>query len=235
MNRHVRPDSGSLAKPAAVQGFDVMDHGDLIVVKLGGSLAGAPELAAWLEVLGRAGGRAVVVPGGGPFADQVRAAQERWRFDDATAHHLAILAMELFGRMLAALQPGLMLAESRPDIERVLQEGGVPVWMPARMTLGRREIAESWEVTSDSLAAWLAGALGAGRLLLVKSAAPPAGDVPAGELVRRGLLDPAFPGFLAHSRAQARCLGPGDVRGLASALEGGALPGCGIARDADTP
>ena len=29
-------------------------------------------------------------------------------------------------------------------------------------------LPETWELTSDSLAAWLAGALGAGRLVLVK-------------------------------------------------------------------
>ena len=39
------------------------------VVKLGGSLSGAPELKAWLAALAGAAGRVVLVPGGGPFAD----------------------------------------------------------------------------------------------------------------------------------------------------------------------
>lgn len=192
-----------------------------MVVKLGGSLAGSAELKAWLEVLNSAGGgRAVIVPGGGPFADQVRAAQQDLGFDDVTAHHLAILAMEQFGRVLAALWPGLVLADSRQDIEQALAGGKVPVWLPVPMTLGRPEIAESWDVASDSLAAWLAGAIGARRLVLVKAAAPPTGPVAAGDLVRQGLVDPAFPGFLAASGAEAWCLGPGQQDCLKLVLQG---------------
>lgn len=79
------------------------------VVKLGGSLAASDRLPDWLRSLA---GRSdlVLVPGGGPFADQVRAMQARWGFDDATAHHLALLAMEQFGRMLCALLAGLASA-----------------------------------------------------------------------------------------------------------------------------
>ena len=54
------------------------------VVKLGGSLADwdrLPHCLACLVPLGL-----VIVPGGGPFADQVRTAYSRWRFDQATAH-----------------------------------------------------------------------------------------------------------------------------------------------------
>lgn len=200
-----------------------------VVVKLGGSLAGSAELKAWLDVLNRAGGgRAVVVPGGGPFADQVRRAQQDLGFDDATAHHLAILAMEQFGRVLAALSPGLVLADGRRAIEHALEGGKVPVWLPVPMTLGRPEIAESWDVTSDSLAAWLAGALGARRLVLVKAVAPPTAPVAAGDLALQGLVDPAFPGFLAASGAEAWCLGPGQGNYLELALKGDGAPGGSI-------
>jgi dihydroneopterin aldolase len=145
----------------------------ILVVKLGGSLAGAPVLADWLKVLAQAGGRSVIVPGGGPFADQVRNLQRELGFDDATAHHLALLAMEQFGRILAALQPGLAPASNREEIDKALDSGQVPVWMPTEMTLDRPEIPESWQVTSDSLAAWLAGALNADRLVLVGRSPPP--------------------------------------------------------------
>lgn len=196
-----------------------------MVVKLGGSLAGSTELKAWLEVLNHAGrGRAVIVPGGGPFADQVRRAQRDLGFDDVTAHHLAILAMEQFGRVLAALSPGLILADSRRAIEQALAGGEVALWLPVPMTLGRPEIAASWDVTSDSLAAWLAGAIGVRRLVLVKAAAPPETPVAAGELVRRGLVDPAFPGFLAASGAEACCLGPSQSDWLRIALQGDGVP-----------
>ena len=74
------------------------------VVKLGGSLARSEALRGWLAVLARAGrGRAVVVPGGGRYADAVRAEQQRWGFDDSTAHSMALLAMDQYGHQLAAI------------------------------------------------------------------------------------------------------------------------------------
>lgn len=190
----------------------------IVVVKLGGSLANNPRLPLWLRTLGAGGGRAVIVPGGGPFADQVRELQQKLCFDDATAHHLAILAMEQFGRILAALQPGLVPAINRDEIGSVLRSDQVPVWMPAAMTIGNREIAESWDITSDSLAAWLAGDLSARDLVLVKSAVPPTGAMSAAVLAEQGLVDPAFPEFLKRSRAKWHCLGPNGEAELAAIL-----------------
>ena len=144
--------------------------------------------------------------------------QQRWRFDDPTAHHLALLAMEQFGRMLAGLRPGLASADSRAAIRRALRDGRVPVWMPTAMVLGRPEIAESWEVTSDSLALWLAGEIGARRVILVKSAPAPSGPLTALDLARRGLVDPAFPAFLEKSRCEAFYTGPEQGETYAQAV-----------------
>ena len=96
------------------------------------------------------------------------------------------------------------------------------------MTLGRPEIPESWSVTSDSLAAWLAGTLGAGALVLVKSADPPPGPLAAADLARRGLVDLAFPGFLAKAGCAAWYLGPAEAGRFAKALGAGAPLGVPI-------
>jgi aspartokinase-like uncharacterized kinase len=188
------------------------------VVKLGGSLAESDHLTSWLDHLAAIPGCLVIVPGGGPFADQVRKAQARWGFDEATAHHLAILAMEQFGRMLCGLQPALRAASSHAAMDEAWQAGRVPLWLPSAMTVGRLEIPESWTVTSDSLAAWLAGTLGAGALVLVKSAEPPPGPLTAADLARRGLVDPAFPEFLTEAGCPAWYLGPGEAGRFAKAL-----------------
>src|SRR6201999_873925 len=158
-----------------------MSMPDITVVKLGGSHAGSAHLDAWLDALAACGGRAVIVPGGGPFADAVRAAQGSMGFDDAAAHHMALLAMEQFGLALASKRPGLGVVASRDDIGTALRVGKVPVWGPTAMALAAKEIPASWDVASDSLAAWLAGRIGATRLLLVKHGAPSA-PVPAAEL-----------------------------------------------------
>jgi aspartokinase-like uncharacterized kinase len=175
-------------------------------------------------VLGNAGGAAVIVPGGGPFADQVRAAQRQWRFDDAAAHHMALLAMEQYGRMLAALHPGLRPADTRAAIARVRRAGAAAVWMPTRMVLGEPRIAASWDVTSDSLAAWLAGRLKADRLVLVKSVALDGGPVAASALARRGIVDAAFPVYAARCTGETWCVDDTRPADMARAFRTGQGP-----------
>jgi 5-(aminomethyl)-3-furanmethanol phosphate kinase len=167
------------------------------------------------------------VPGGGPFADQVRALQKRRRFDDAAAHHMALLAMEQYGRMLAALQPRLKPAGSHAEILRARRAGQAAVWMPTRMVLADPAIAASWDITSDSLAAWLAAKLGAARLVLVKSVAVTNGAT-AADLARRSIVDPAFPAYLSRSGAEARCIDDAGYREMATALKSLRGPGTQI-------
>ncbi|MDZ4142429.1 MAG: uridylate kinase [Methylotenera sp.] len=140
------------------------------VIKLGGSLLGAPELSCWLELAVKFGdGRVVIVPGGGLFADSVREAQKMSNVSDAVAHQLALLAMDQYGLMLAGMNPALATASSELEIsERGWQHRGI-VWLPSKMVLADDSIEKNWEVTSDSLSAWLANRLGAEQLILVKS------------------------------------------------------------------
>jgi dihydroneopterin aldolase len=204
-----------------------MSKSHIIVVKLGGSHAGTDHLGEWLEALAACGGSAVIVPGGGVFADAVREAQVGMRFDDGAAHAMALLAMEQFGLALASGRPGLRIAASDEAIAAALREGQVPVWAPSAMVLAAKDIPASWDVTSDSLAAWLAGRVGATRLLLVKHGAP-SQPVLADELAARGVVDPAFPRFLAASGAQAFIAGPEAHAAAAAAIRSGGAPGACI-------
>lgn len=190
----------------------------MLVVKLGGSLLDGDALPRWLEVLGaEGGGRAVVVPGGGPFADVVREAQRNWHFSDAVAHRMALRSMEQFGALLCGLNPALQPAQSAEAIETRLAAGGVPVWLPGAMLgAGLPEVPENWDITSDSLAAWLAARLHASHLVLIKAAAPPPGDLQ--RLAQAGYVDAAFPAFAGACGAQLRLLGPGCETGLRDLL-----------------
>jgi 5-(aminomethyl)-3-furanmethanol phosphate kinase len=181
------------------------------VVKLGGSLADDPLLKDWLATLAECGsGRMVIVPGGGPFADQVREAQRRWRFGEATAHRMAILAMDQYGQMLAGIRPELTLAASIEAISAALAANRVAIWLPARMTLEDGTIEASWDVTSDSLAAWLAKEIGATRLVLVKSRVAPDLVADLDRLVQHGIVDKAFPAFARAARITVSLVGKAD-------------------------
>ena len=127
-----------------------------LVVKVGGGLlrdqgleglrracAEATEIAASRPVL--------VVPGGGPFADAVRAVDEQVGLDDATAHALALQAMDQLGVLLRPLLPA---AELLDDLVTPRALGLLQV---APAFAGRPDVPESWTVTSDSLAVLAAG------------------------------------------------------------------------------
>ena len=169
-----------------------------IVVKLGGSLAGDPSLAHWLHELTHGGStRFVAVPGGGPFADAVRAAQERWGFSDEVAHVMAIGAMDQFGRMLCGIEAGSIPCSTLREIEDARARGCLPIWLPGYLMTGEQRLPRNWDVTSDTIAAWLADALGAARLLLVKSCEPPVDPGDAAALAAAGVVDSALPVFLS--------------------------------------
>lgn len=149
----------------------------------------------------------VIVPGGGPFADAVRMAQKRLKFSNSMAHRMALLAMEQYGLAMAGMVKRLQPTRTKQSIAACLRAGRTPIWMPTAMALGQRDISESWDVTSDSLALWLAQRLGARGLLLVKAARLPTAPCSAAKLSRKGIIDPAFPKMLAKHGLPCWCIG----------------------------
>jgi len=185
------------------------------VVKLGGSLLGSPELPRWLETLVRiSDGQVVIVPGGGLFADAVREAQLLTHVSDADAHRLALLAMDQFGLLLAAMNANLVTARSELEIaERGWQHRAI-VWLPSQMVLADESIPKNWQVTSDSLSAWFAHKIGAKHLVLVKSkvltAYPKSSATALQTLVTDELIDHAFADFYAEDNFQTWVVNKAD-------------------------
>jgi len=196
-----------------------------LVAKLGGSLANTPLLTSWLEALDCYSGPLVIVPGGGGFADAARVMQRKMRFDDDAAHHIALLAMEQYGLALASLWPRLTLAATPAAIGRAFRTGRVACWAPTQMALAAA-LPKSWDVTSDTLAAWLAAFLRAEQLLIVKSApVDPAADMSLTELAGAGLVDRLFPHFAAASGADIFIAGPGALPDAPTRFLRGQVPG----------
>lgn len=181
-------------------------------------MAGGSHLRSWLAALVEHGpGRVALVPGGGPFADAVRASQQVWDFPDRSAHRMALLGMRQFGLMLCGMEPKLHEASGAAAVKKTLQEGGVPVWLPEEAELDAAGVPASWDITSDSLAAWLAGELGAAELLLVKSCRVAEGTS-VGQWVREGVVDPAFGDYLRRAGCPARLVHAADSMRLTELL-----------------
>ena len=142
-----------------------------VVIKVGGALLAHPvHIDAVLAVLDEAAGasRLLIVPGGGPFADAVRDVDRRFALPDDAAHWMAILAMDQYTHLLASRLSGATLAWNPTDIAAALERRRLPVLAPSRWLRDADPLPHSWDVTSDSIAAWVAGAVGATRLVLVK-------------------------------------------------------------------
>ncbi len=163
----------------------------MIVIKLGGSLATANTLLDCLNRLEqRYQGRAVViVPGGGVFADQVRIAQQHWQFNDECAHAMAVLAMQQMAWLVKGLKADFELVQSVSAIQQSLSK--IMIWSPDLDELNNAGIPATWDISSDSLAAWLAKRLLADELILVKSAAIDS-KLSLAQFADCGIIDKAF-------------------------------------------
>lgn len=143
---------------------------DTTVVKVGGSLQSYPAklrcLCDKLSELSRKH-RLIVVPGGGEFADAVRKLDRRFGFSPAAAHRMAVLGMDQYGLMLADLLEGSCTVDRFERLLETLDSGELPVFLPSNFMFTEDPLENCWDVTSDSIAVYVAGRLQANRAVLI--------------------------------------------------------------------
>ncbi|MGD0961380.1 MAG: uridylate kinase [Methylomonas sp.] len=176
------------------------------IIKLGGSLLASDALPACLQRVAELSGRSLLTPGGGVFAEQVRMAQRAYAFDDVCAHRLAILAMQQMALVILALRPTFSRWAA---LDGACDWPGAAVWLPQPDELDKAGIPASWDITSDSLAAWLALQVAADELILVKSARIDP-ELSLAALQRRGIVDAAFHRFADGLACPVRIINKDD-------------------------
>jgi aspartokinase-like uncharacterized kinase len=151
-----------------------------VVLKVGGALVrdlDAFDRAATELGRLRRDARILLVPGGGPFADAVRDVDRLLQLGDDTAHWMAILAMDQYAHVLGARIPRAVVVEDPADLDTACNAGCIPVLAPYRWLRRADPLPHSWQVTSDSIAAWIAIALRATYFVLLKPVSAPLRDV----------------------------------------------------------
>jgi aspartokinase-like uncharacterized kinase len=167
------------------------------VVKVGGSLFDWPDLptalTAWLTQ--QTPGKNYLLAGGGPWVEALRQAAKTHSLSDAFCHEAAIGLMSTSAAVLREL-----LAEHAPEAEVLDARGwlaNTPIALP-----------NSWDVTSDSIAAAIAQSLSATELVLLKSVGL-ARDQSLEEAAKSGCVDPYFP--IAAARLSVRIINLRDL------------------------
>jgi aspartokinase-like uncharacterized kinase len=165
----------------------------MIVLKIGGSLFDSGR--ELLKQVAKGERDVLVVPGGGAFADKVRDVYGTRTLSDDAAHWMALLAMDQYGYFLSD-GTGIPLADT-------INGKGTRIALAYEILRKDDALPHSWDVTSDTIAAWMAVKTGA-RLIKATDVDGIFRDgqlltsVCASELQTRGetCVDRALPGFL---------------------------------------
>lgn len=197
----------------------------LIVLKIGGSLFDSSK--ALLRRVAAEGLDVLVVPGGGAFADVVRDVYGKCDLSDDAAHWMALLAMDQYGYYLSD-GTGVPLSG---------KIGGKGTRIALAYEILRKDDAlpHSWDVTSDTIAAWMAwksgaklikatdvdGVLRDGQLLTSVSAS-------ALLSMEETCVDKAMPGFLIEHGMDAFVVNGTRIPRVLSAIRGGKTTGTAI-------
>jgi 5-(aminomethyl)-3-furanmethanol phosphate kinase len=141
-----------------------------VVVKVGGSLALYPEkLRALCTNLTKVSykHKLIIVPGGGEFADVVRSVDTRFSLSCGVSHKMAILGMDQYGLLLSDLMPNSVVVSTLEKIEYSFKVGKLPIFLPSNLLLTDDPLENSWNVTSDAIALYIAKKLETNQVLLI--------------------------------------------------------------------
>jgi len=140
------------------------------VVKVGGSLSLYPEklrtLCLKISEISKEQ-KLIVVPGGGEFADVVRCLDKSFHLSCSTSHGMAILGMDQYGMLLSDLMPGSITTHKLEEINNYFYLNKLPIFLPSHLLLREDSLENSWAVTSDSIAVYIASKLQVTKVLLV--------------------------------------------------------------------
>ena len=139
-------------------------------MKVGGSLALNPQklriLCRKLSDISKKQ-KLIIIPGGGEFADTVRTLDKRFNLSEQSSHQMAILAMDQYGHLLANLIGNSCLVDKLENVKTVLDSGKLPIFLSSSYFACADPLPNSWDITSDSIAAHIAGQLGACKIVLI--------------------------------------------------------------------
>ena len=133
------------------------------VVKIGGSLFPdyAIELAKQLKNTD-----SLIILGGGEFANLIRQYDSSQSFSAEVTHYTAIDCMDIISKLVCDKVESAKLAFSIDEINEISDEGFTPIFVVSDFLKKEDPFECSWDVTSDSIAAYVAHILNANLFIV---------------------------------------------------------------------
>lgn len=104
--------------------------------------------------------------GGGEFANLIRKYDERLNFSDEAAHWTAIDCMDIVAKLACDKVDSAEIAADLDEAQKLSESGITPILITSRILREDDPFESSWEVTSDSIAAYVSHLLNANLLIV---------------------------------------------------------------------
>lgn len=147
-----------------------------IVYKLGGSLLDLPDLASRLSAVIQHNPetRPLLIVGGGETVDRVRNWDRIHHLGEERSHQLALQAMVFNALFLQKILPDSRLITTRSEAVSVWKSSMIPIlnslaFLRTEEQGNASPLPHHWDVTSDSIAAWVTLNWPTDGLVLLKS------------------------------------------------------------------
>ena len=133
------------------------------VVKIGGSLFpdNAIQLAKKLENTD-----SLIILGGGEFANLIRKYDSSQSFSGEVTHYTAIDCMDIIAKLVNDKVDSTKLAYTLDEAVAISDEGYTPIFIVSDFLIEEDPFECSWDVTSDSIAAYVSHSLNANLLIV---------------------------------------------------------------------
>ncbi len=194
-----------------------------VVVKLGGSVVWSDRCEAAARTIALAGKivRVLVVPGGGEPDNVIEVLHKSRPLDSETFHRATLLAQDQTGLVLCNGSDELIPVRSVREATRVVETQRVAVLLPHDIFESVDVFRYTNRVSSDSMALWTAGLVGAERVLIVKSREPHQVPVsPRSLAADEGFVDEIFPDLMLDVKIPTGFVGVNDLDALYCRLIG---------------
>jgi len=192
----------------------------MFVIKFGGSLTKNPATIRKIfsvleEILSK--NKFVIVPGGGEFADLVLNYYKTHNLNLKISHNACILAMDIIGFIISNF--------TKIKTSYELKEN--TILLPSRLLIDS-DLEISNEVTSDSIAVYIANKINAEKVILIKSVDGIFGngilynEISAEQLekIKSDVVDRAFPRFIQKYKKVAYVVNGNFPERIKNLIEG---------------